>query len=141
MVIKIMNKTTQKQVLTMATLSIATGLVAGFMVIGFQDQAMGGGFSTPCGDGSGTAKHFDKIIFHTEIAGLKSPGQVNYAPGTMMDVKVQDFENEVAILTEKASNHLNILGWSHLNGSPVNAKFIVIDDVEYAIICENFNPV
>lgn len=92
---------------------------------------LSGGF--PCL--SEEVTHFDKILFHTEGAGLRNTLSEFLKPLTPLDIKVIDDISDVADLKPKVVNFLTSLGWTFGNGSPIKASFIVIDEVEYAIEC------
>jgi len=92
----------------------------------------GGASFTPCL--SEEVTHFDKIIFKPTKF-LFAPGLPFISPFVLSDVKVVDDPGEVADLSLKVANFLNGLGYTRPDGTPVPAKFIIIEDVEYAIEC------
>lgn len=94
------------------------------------------GPNSPCGNG-GELTHWDKFVFTTSV-NIVGP-QGNHPPGTELDVKVEDFEGELADIKAKIAAKLTALsytradpGMSEIKHNNINA----ILDVEYAIECK-----
>ena len=143
-----MTEIKRKKVLWISGLSIASILVVGFIGMNFvpivlaQTEAANWPVlpaAQNCGTGVAKIQHVDKIIFHTEGAGLKGLDEfgnlIMVGQNTPMDIIIADATRTPAVLPMKVADTLNLLNWNHLSGNDVKAGFIVIDDVEYSTYC------
>jgi hypothetical protein len=85
------------------------------------------------------AKHMDKIIFHiTDELVAVNPNdqpQLDAVPqNRRLDIKVLDDPQTVADLKAK------VLTFLRASVTPANLNAIVIDDVDYAVVCPNPQP-
>jgi len=99
-----------------------------------------GGFSFPttkCETAGGAYDHWDKIIFITEGAALRGNGGTPFFnPGTVLEFKFPQVNPFTPIdVAQLTADHLNSLGWSLGNFSPVVAKRIIIIDIDYSATC------
>jgi len=106
----------------------------------FAPTAFGGFTLGSCDSGNGIIEHWDKIVFSSPSA-IKKPDQSIIPRNELLDIKVLDDPNSVADLRQKVVDFLNSHGFTRPNGSPFAKHLIVIDEVEYAIICVSFGPV
>ena len=105
-----------------------------------------GGFGFPitaCENAGGTYDHWDKIIFASEGAALRTQvGGTFIKAGTVLEFKFPQINPFQPVnLAQLTADHLNSIGWKLGNNTPVLASKIVIIDVEYTAVCVIPHPV
>ena len=129
-----------KRSILLSLMLSATPIVSASQALALVPPVDGAGLpaSARCSQGGAQIPvlHFDKIIFRV-LPGPLAPivpadgGQLNAVPrNTPLDIKVRDNPRTVADLKSKV---LTFLG--ALPNAPANRILILIDDVDYAVIC------